>query len=44
MRFDKDKYSREQARLYVGDVDVGPILIQERLVPAYSGGKRAGWC
>lgn len=40
----RDRYGRGLARLFVGGLDVGPILISERLARQYDGGRREGWC
>ncbi len=44
VEYETDKYNRKLARLFVGDRDVGNILIGEGLARPYFGGKRQSWC
>lgn len=40
----RDRYDRGLGRLFVGNRDVGAILIAEGLARSYTGGRRKGWC
>ncbi|WP_179381291.1 thermonuclease family protein [Jannaschia marina] len=40
----QDRYGRGFARLFVGGVDVGTILMSEGFARQYDGGRREGWC
>lgn len=40
----QDRYGRGLARLFVGGVDVGMILMSEGFARQYDGGRREGWC
>ena len=40
----KDRYGRGLARMFIGNQNLGDILIAENLARAYDGGQRAGWC
>ena len=44
VEYETDKYNRKLARLFVGNRDVGNILIGEGLARPYFGGKRQSWC
>ena len=39
-----DRYGRGLARMFIGNQDIGDILIAENLARPYDGGQRAGWC
>lgn len=39
-----DRYGRALVRLWIDDVDVANVLINEGLAVAYSGAKRINWC
>lgn len=40
----RDRYGRGLGRLYIAQVDVADILMNEGLARRYDGGRRSGWC